>query len=130
MAGWLAAGRVSRRRLGEKGSDQVSGVVSSWNVDVPGGEQVAGGPGDLGALPEGADRAGEGADADALQFAAHGRPGLPGVVLGDADEQEGEPAQDDVGADALFEPVVDGPQVQEDPSGVIGCLTSGATVRE
>jgi hypothetical protein len=30
MAGWLAAGRVSRRRLGEKGSDQVSGVVSSW----------------------------------------------------------------------------------------------------
>src|SRR2546423_6691079 len=34
-------------------------------------------------------------------------------VLGDAGEQEGEPAQDDVGADALFLAVVDGPQVDD-----------------
>jgi hypothetical protein len=33
------------------------------------------------------------------------------VVLGDADEEQSEPAEDDVGADALFEPVVDAPLV-------------------
>jgi hypothetical protein len=36
------------------------------------------------------------------------------VILGDADEQERQPAEDDVGADALFEPVVDGPQFLPD----------------
>jgi len=82
-------------------------VDLAGDADVQGGEEVAGGLGDLGALPEGAGRAGEGAEADALQLAAHGRPGLPGRVLGDADEQQGEPAQDEVGANALFEPVVD-----------------------
>ncbi|WP_405088491.1 hypothetical protein [Microbispora sp. NBC_01389] len=39
------------------------------------------------------------------------RPGHAGLGLNDADEQQGEPAQDDVGADAFFEPVVDRPQV-------------------
>ena len=40
-------------------------------------------------------------------------PGLAGRVLGDADEQEGEPAEDDVGADAVLAPVVDGAQVDD-----------------
>ena len=83
-------------------------------VDAEFGEQVAGGLGGVGELPEGAGRAGEGADVDAVDLAADLRPGGPGLVLGDADEQEGEPAEDDVGADALFEPVVDRPQVRTD----------------
>jgi hypothetical protein len=61
MAGWLAAGRVSRRQVVVKGSVQAWGVVSSWilrGVDFQGGEQVAGCLGDVGALAEGADGAG------------------------------------------------------------------------
>jgi hypothetical protein len=88
-------------------------VHLAGDVDFQGCEQVAGGLGDVGALPEGAGGAGEGADADPLQFAAHGGPCLPGVVLGDADEQEREPAEQDVRADALFEPVAGRPQVQD-----------------
>jgi hypothetical protein len=72
------------------------------NADVQGGEQVAGRLGDVGALAEGADRSGEDADADSLQLAAHGGLGLPCLVLGDADKQEREPAEQDVGADALL----------------------------
>src|SRR3954469_21119717 len=40
-------------------------------------------------------------------------PGGAGLGLDDADEQQGEPAEDDVGADAFFEPVVDRPQVDD-----------------
>src|SRR5438105_5928041 len=39
-------------------------------------------------------------------------PGLTGGGLDDPDEQQGEPAQDHVGADTLFEAVIDGPQVE------------------
>ena len=39
--------------------------------------------------------------------------GWPGGVLGDADQQEGEPAEDDVGADAVLAAVVDGAQVDD-----------------
>jgi hypothetical protein len=35
-----------------------------------------------------------------------------GLVLGDADQQQREPAEDDVGADAVFLAVADGAQVQ------------------
>jgi hypothetical protein len=35
------------------------------------------------------------------------------AVLGDADEEQGEPAEDDVGADAVLAPVVDGAQVDD-----------------
>jgi hypothetical protein len=50
---------------------------------------------------------------DAVKLPADDGPGLPGGVLGDADQQEGEPAQQNVGADAFFGPVVDRPQVQD-----------------
>lgn len=33
--------------------------------------------------------------------------------LGDPDEEESEPAQDDIGADMSLEPVVDGPQADD-----------------
>ena len=57
-------------------------------------------PGRVGGLPEGAGRAGPGDGVLALELGADAVPGLAGGVLGDADEEEGEPAEDDVGADA------------------------------
>ena len=43
-----------------------------------------------------------------VELAAQVGPGPAGGVLGDAGEEEGEPAEDDVGADAVLAPVVDG----------------------
>ena len=57
--------------------------------------------------------AGEGADGDAVELAAQFGPGGVAGVLGDAGEQEGEPAQDDVGADPLLFPVVDRAEVDD-----------------
>jgi len=63
-------------------------VDSAGRVDAEFAEQVAGGLGQVGALPEGPGFAGEGAQVDAVELAAHERPGLSGLILGDADEQE------------------------------------------
>src|SRR6266567_533088 len=82
-------------------------------VDGELGEDAGLGGGDLGALAEGAGGAGEGADGDAAEVAAQVRPGVAAGVLGDAGEEKGEPAQDDVGADALFLAVVDRAQVDD-----------------
>ena len=41
------------------------------------------------------------------------RPGTAAGVLGDPGQQEREPAEDNVSADALFFPVVDGAQVDD-----------------
>src|SRR6185437_10080220 len=54
-----------------------------------------------------------GADLDPVELAAQLGPGGGAGVPGDAGEQQGEPAQDDVGADPLFLAVVDGPQVDD-----------------
>jgi hypothetical protein len=54
----------------------------SWSF----GEDVLLRLGEFGALAEGAGRAGEGADVEAVQVAAQGRPGLAGGGLGDADQ--------------------------------------------
>jgi hypothetical protein len=74
--------------------------------------QAAGLGGGRGGLAEGAGGAGEGADVQLVELVADVVPGQAGGGLGDADQQQGQPAQDDVGADALFEAVVDRPQVQ------------------
>ena len=55
-------------------------------VDFQLAEDVALGLGDLGALPEGAGGAGEGADVDAAELAAQVRPHAAAGVLGDAGE--------------------------------------------
>jgi hypothetical protein len=68
---------------------------------------------DLGALAEGACGAGEGADLDAVELAPELGPGGAAGVFGDAGQEQREPAQDDVGADALFLAVVDGAQVDD-----------------
>src|SRR6266545_1863473 len=82
-------------------------------VEVEGGEDVALGLGGLGGLPERAGRAGEGDQVQAVEVGADGRPGSAGGGLGDADEEQGQPAEQDVGADAVFEAVVDRAQVQD-----------------
>ena len=69
--------------------------------------------GDLGALAEDPGGAVEGADGDPVELAAQFRPGGAAGVLGDAGQEEGEPAEDDVGADALLFAVVDGAEVDD-----------------
>jgi hypothetical protein len=54
-----------------------------------------------------------GADVDAVELAADVRPGVPAGVLGVPGQEQGEPAEEDVGADAFFLAVVDGAQVDD-----------------
>lgn|SRR5487761_1577451 len=80
MAGWRAAGRVSRAgRLEGAGLGSGSGrqfVDFAGRVDAEPGQQVPGGLGQFGALLEGPGWPGESAEVDAVEFAAHLRPGL------------------------------------------------------
>src|SRR5579875_2687005 len=112
-AGMLAA-RFSRR------------WCSAWSAgcrlevdDLPGdgdgelGQEVPLAAAQGGELLECSCGAGEGAGVEAVELAAGAGPGDAGGGLGDADEQEGEPAEDDMGADALLEPVIDRPQVND-----------------
>src|SRR3954468_5255133 len=71
------------------------------------------GPGGGGGGGEGAGGGGEGGGVERVEVVAHVVPGLAGGGLDDADEQQREPAQHDVGADALFEAVVDRAQVED-----------------
>jgi len=48
-----------------------------------------------------------------LQFVADVAPGVAGLVLDDPDQQQRQPAQQDVRADVVFAAVIDGPQVQD-----------------
>ena len=52
--------------------------------------------------------AGEGDGVYPAEFGGDAPPGLTGAALGDADEQQREPAQQHVGADAVLEAVEDG----------------------
>jgi hypothetical protein len=56
---------------------------------------------------------GEGAHVQPLQLVAHAGPGAAGGGLDQADEQQRQPAQQHVGADAVLAPVIDRPQVEE-----------------
>src|SRR4051795_3092755 len=55
--------------------------------------------GGVGALAEGAGGAGEGDGVEPVEVAADVVPGVAGAGLDDADEEQGEPAEHDVGAD-------------------------------
>ena len=80
---------------------------------MKGFQDAALGFGELGSLLKGAGGAGEGAEGELGELVGDLVPGGAGGRLGDPDEQEGEPAQDDVGADPLFQPVVDRAQVDD-----------------
>src|SRR5579863_5600119 len=112
---FLGGGRVSRPGCfcwsAARGRGEL--VDPRGRVDAELVEDVVLGPGDLGALPEGAGRAGEGTDGDPVELPPELGPGLPAGVLGDAGQEQGEPAQDDVGADPLFLAVVDRAQVDD-----------------
>ena len=110
----VVTGRVTRRWCcclsgGRRGC--LDDLLGRGDAEL--GEDVALGAGELGGLPEGARRAGEGAEGEQVQFVGDVVPGGAGGGLGDADQQEGEPAQDDVGADALLFAVVDRSQVDD-----------------
>src|SRR5579864_7508848 len=115
MRWFLGGGRVSRRGVfrWSAGGGKGELVDLRGRGDAEPVEDVLLGLADLGALAEGAGGAVEGADGDAVELAAQFGPGGCAGVLGDAGEQEGEPAEDDVGADPLLFAVVDGPQVDD-----------------
>ncbi len=71
--------------------------------EIEPGVEVGLGLGGVGALAEGSGRAGEGDRVEAVEVAADVVPGLAGGGLDDADEQQREPAEHDVGAHAFFE---------------------------
>jgi hypothetical protein len=48
---------------------------------------------------------------EAVELGTDGGPGAAGGGLGDPDQQQREPAEQDVSADAVFQPVVDRPQL-------------------
>jgi hypothetical protein len=96
---------LARTRRGE--------LVDPRRVDAQLGEDVAPGVGDLSALTEVPPGAGEGADHDAVELAAQLWPGGLASVLGDSGQQQGQPAQDDMGADAFFLAVTARPQADD-----------------
>jgi hypothetical protein len=84
-----------------------------WWVELECGEQVTLRFGEFGRLPERAGRSGEGDGVDPVEVGADLWPGQCGGGLGDSDEEQGEPAEQDMSADTVFEPVVDRSQVQD-----------------
>src|SRR5579875_2594491 len=107
---WRVSGRRRSCWSGRSGGELED---PGRRVDLELGEDVALGPGELGALAEGAGGAGESAGRDLLQVAAGLGPGRAAGGLGDPGQEQGEPAQDDVGADPLFLAVVGGPEVDD-----------------
>ena len=65
-----------------------------------------------GCLLDGAGRALQGDEVEALQLGRDPPPALAGGAFSDADQQQREPADDDVRADALLEPMEDGAQLE------------------
>ena len=68
--------------------------------------------GERGGLLDGAVGPGEGDEVQALQFERDPPPGLAGLAFADADQQQREPADQDVRADAVLEAVKDGSQLE------------------
>ena len=70
-------------------------------------EDLALAGGELGCLADAAGVALEGDEVEPFELTAEVAPGVVGLAFGDPDEQEREPADEDVGADALLEAVED-----------------------
>lgn len=66
------------------------------------------GSGEGGGVLRAAGRAGECDEVQALHVQRDPSPRLVGLAFGDADQQEGQPAEQDVRADAVFDAVEDG----------------------
>ena len=74
-------------------------------------EELALGVCELGGLRDRAGGAGEGDEVQAAEFERDPPPGLAGLAFGDADQQQREPGEQDVRADAVLEAVKDGAQL-------------------
>ncbi len=81
-------------------------------LDAELGQDLALRLGELGGLLDLAGGALEGDEVEALELAAEVAPGLAGLALAEADEQQREPADQDVRADALLEAVEDRAQAE------------------
>jgi hypothetical protein len=82
-------------------------------LDLEPVEDRALGVGEPGGLLELAGGAGERDEVEAFELAAQVAPGVAGLAFAEADEQQREPADQDVRADALLEAVEDRAQAQD-----------------
>ena len=108
-------GRVTRRWCSCRSGLRADFDDLLRRIQPEGGQDVALRLGRLGDLPEGPCGPGVGDRVQPLQLGADPLPGpgVPGSGLGDADQQQGQPAQQDVGADPVLAPVIDRPQVED-----------------
>jgi len=102
LGGLLSSGRPGRLEIEEQ----------RWLGDAEGSEDVALAGGELGALPARAGGPRECAEVHALQFVAEVALGVGGLVLGDPDQQQRQPAEEHVRADPVFLAMVHGAQVE------------------
>ena len=86
--------------------------VAGWGLGAQGRQDGGLVRGRLGALLGLAGRAPVGDHPEALHLVADGRPGAPGALLADAGDEQRQPAEDHVAADAALQVVVDGPDVE------------------
>jgi hypothetical protein len=100
---------VSRLGAGSGGLERGD---ARWRRDLERGEDGALQVGDAGGLLHGAGGALQGDEVEALQLGRDPPPALVGGAFGDPDQQQGEPADDDVGVDAVLEAVEDGAQLE------------------
>src|SRR3954447_25571691 len=88
------------------------GTSWGWRGEPAGPKNALLGGGELSGLGDRAGRPGQGDGVQPAQLAGQGRPGLSGAPFGDPNQQQRKPAEQDVGADAGLEAVVDRPQLQ------------------
>ncbi len=81
-----------------------------WRCDVDGGEDLTLLVAERGGLLDRAGRTAEGDELEALQLPCDLPPATGALALADADQEQGEPADQHVGADTVLEAVEDGSQ--------------------
>src|SRR5579875_188007 len=81
-------------------------------VEGAGAEDRALGGGGLGPLLDQPGAAAEATEVHLVQFPAEAMPGLASAVLDDPDQEQAQPAEQDVGPDALLAAVEDGAQIE------------------
>src|SRR3954468_6437172 len=99
-------------RPGGGGSGGVERGDRRWRLDGGGVEDLALGVGEPRGLLDGAVGAGEGDEVQASEFERDSSPGVAGLALADADQQQRQPADQHVRADAVLEAVKDRAQFE------------------
>jgi hypothetical protein len=107
------AGRVpTAATCCDRRSSGVEGGDAGRRLDLEGGEDRVLGVGGRSGLLDGAGGALQGDEVEALQLGRDPPPAFACGAFGDPDQQQGERADDDVGADSVFESVEDGAQLE------------------